>query len=90
MKLLAWLLTKDKVRRKKYNVVRIRGPQTARFKSKSADIILLRVWGSTYPTLDGKALTERTMTHITEAVELVADNQTVLDTLMIVDGQQVN
>jgi hypothetical protein len=46
------------------------------------------VWGTTYPTLDGKALIERTMTHITEGVELVADNQTVLDALMIVEGQQ--
>ena len=69
--------------RKKFNVLRIRGPSTTRIGSR-ADIIALQVWGFD-PTLDGKDLNHRTMIHITKGVDIRVADGSILDLLIIVE-----
>jgi len=81
------LLTRDKIQRKKYNVLRIWGPNTIRFRSSSADIVPISVLG-TDPTLEGKVLAPRTMTHITEGVEVKVEGGSIIDLLVIISAKK--
>lgn len=73
--------------RKKFNwtVLRIRGPNTIRIGSK-ADMVAVQVWGFD-PTLDGKELNTKTVTHITKGVDVCVPDGSILDLLNFVEKE---
>jgi len=74
-------LTRDKGP-KKYNVLRIRGPNTTRIRN--VDVVPIQVWGFD-PMLDGKELKPKTITHITKGVDVEVAEGSISDLLIIAD-----
>lgn len=74
-------LTRDKGRRK-YNVLRIHGPNTMRIRQ--VDIVPIQGWGFD-PMLDGKELKPKTITYITKGVEVKVVKGSISDLFVITD-----
>jgi hypothetical protein len=74
-------LTRDKGRRK-YNVLRIHGPNTIRIRQ--VDIVPIQGWGFD-PMLDGKELKPKTITYITKGVEVKVVKGSISDLFVITD-----
>ncbi|KAH9209992.1 hypothetical protein DL95DRAFT_393922 [Leptodontidium sp. 2 PMI_412] len=67
---------------KKYNVLRIHGPNTTRIRN--VDVVPIQSWGFD-PMLDGKELKPKTITHITKGVDVEVAEGSISDLLIIAD-----
>jgi hypothetical protein len=74
-------LTREKGR-KRYNVLRIHGPNTTRVRK--VDIVPIQAWGFD-PMLDGKELKPKTITYITKGVEIKVVEGSISDLFVITD-----
>ena len=72
-------LTKDK-ERKKYNFLRIHGPNTTRIRK--VEIVPIQAWGFD-PMLDGEELKAKTITRITKEVDIKVAEGSISDLLII-------
>jgi hypothetical protein len=68
--------------KKKYNVLRINGPNAIRMRK--VDIVPIQVWGFD-PMLDGEELKPKTITYITKGVEVKVAGRSILDLLILAD-----
>ncbi|CZR53612.1 uncharacterized protein PAC_03492 [Phialocephala subalpina] len=67
---------------KRYNVLRIHGPNTTRIRN--VDIVPIQVWGLDL-MLDGKELKPKTIIHITKGVDIEVAKGSISDLLIIAD-----
>jgi len=65
---------------KKYNILRIHGPNTTRIRK--VDIVPIQAWGFD-PKLDGEELRLKTITHITKGVEVKVVEGSISDLLIL-------